>query len=259
MSGRDCGMTGEMLSALLDDELRGSQRQWVAEHAAGCDDCALQLGRLMAAKEAVRRDDPVLSEVPGGLFERLRGEFDRVDEVARATDMRRRRTDSRLVPALVAAGVLLAAVAIGIRLHSASEVVSPSLFIRAHEAVGSGVLLSDDPQTTYNAVSVGNSYAPWKPQWESLLTERQTVIRQTVSLAGRLPVSTFIVPGSFFDTSRMQATYQLPDGVTVWVGEYSGGSVAAAAYGDWWEVWVARTSPEHLAALACSQLIAAGY
>ena len=36
MSGRDCGMTGEMLSALLDEELRGSQRQWVAEHAASC-------------------------------------------------------------------------------------------------------------------------------------------------------------------------------------------------------------------------------
>jgi hypothetical protein len=252
-------MPGEMLSAMLDEELRGSQRQWVAEHAAGCDDCALQLGRLIAAKEAVRRDDPVLGEVPMGLFERLRGEFDRVDEVARAADMRCRRSRSRLVPALVAVGILLAATAVGIRIHSASEVVSPSLFIRAHEAVGSGALLSDDRQTTYNAVSVGSTYAPWHPVWESLLTERRTVIRQTVSLAGRLPVSTFVVPDRFFDTSKMQAAYQLPDGVTVWVGEYVGGSVAAAAYGEWWEVWVARTSPEHLAALACSQLVSAGY
>lgn len=253
MGDRECEMPGELLSSLIDEELTGQQRLWVAEHAAGCDDCATQLGRLVAAKEALKRDDPLLAEAPVDLFERLRGELDHVDKVARAASGGSA-ARPRYLPALAVVGALLVIAAVGVKRHYATRGVGPEAFVHAHESAGAELVAFGEPSTTYNAVSVGQGRALWRPVWQGLLEQDGGIVRQTVYLAGRLPVSSFVVSADAFRTGDLNVALDDPDG-GLWLGEYYGGSVAAVPHGRYWEILVARTSPDHLAELARTRLI----
>jgi hypothetical protein len=184
--------------------------------------------------------------------------LDRVDSVARAAGFDTGPRHRRHTLSLALAGVALIAIALVIRHHAEPVGIRPELLVQAHETAGDVIGHSAGYQTPYNAVSVGNACGPWEPMWQRLLTHGDAVVRQTVYVAGRLPVSAFLLPTASLDTHGLQSLPATATGDGVWAGEYDGGSVVVVCDHPYSEVLVARTSPDHLVGLWRAHLLTTG-
>lgn len=96
---------GELLSALLDGELRAAEREAVVLHVTGCGECAGELAALRAARLALR-SLPAVDPPPGFLA----GLVPPRAVVGRAPARQGRRGSTRLVAAQVAAAAAAALV-----------------------------------------------------------------------------------------------------------------------------------------------------
>ncbi len=200
-----CPITPEKLSALVDGELPASQQRELAQHIVACDSCCQQIGQLYALKVCVGCYDEEPAKVPAGLWKRVRRRLDEIDSVAgKVVTLGPRPVPAWRLGAMVTAGVLLVALALGFRQMATPSAMSWADLAPAHQTMTAQILPGTADLGRFGGAQNAATEVAWQqPRHSRTIRTQWCDGRQAVYASRGAVVSYFVMPCDSLDVSTL--------------------------------------------------------
>jgi len=216
----NCPTNQDHLSAFVDSELSDPRRRQAAGHVLECDDCAAQVGRLLAVKAYISAEPEESAALGPRFWRRLAQALDVIDAVGERMAPRPQRR--ALVPrlaALAAAGAAVVVLALALR-----------------------VVALAPPRVAPPAPATANSTGSWM---------LEAGLPQELYRVSPRPVSLFSVPPGVLDLKLLQPVRSGDQ--NYYVGVFGFTSLLAWEEQGGWRVLTGEVPPEQLLELAASR------
>ena len=199
-----CPVSPETLSAFVDGELPLSDRRRLARHVATCDSCSQAIGKMFSLKVYVGCHEEKTEQVPARFWRRVRRRLDEVDSVAqRVVSIRPRPVLAWRLGALAAAGLLLVAVAVGVRDRLTPRPSDWSDLAQAHRTIAARIVAATPSPGRPASVGQGLTEVLWQPAHVQAIRTQMCSGQQAVYFAQGAMVSCFSMPCDNLDVSML--------------------------------------------------------
>ncbi len=244
-----CRVTPETLSAFVDGELPVPDRRWLAQHIATCDSCSQQIGKMYALKVYVGCTEEKTEQVPVGFWQRVRRRLNEVDSVAdKIIGIRPRPVLGWRLAALAAAGVLLVAVAIGVRDRLTPHPSDWSDLAHAHRAIAARIISAPPSPGRRDSLGQGLTEVLWQPAHIQAIRTQMCSGQQAVYFAHGAIISHFSMPCDSLDVSTLTQVHDA--GRRFYIDATAELSMVAWRTGTGWSAMIGNLYVEQLFALA---------
>jgi hypothetical protein len=245
----DCPREPENLSAFVDGELPPARQRQTARHLMGCDDCAAQAGRLLAVKSYLGAGEGQTVALTQAFWRRFDQALDLVDAMGDRMAPRPQRQKLRpRLAALALAGVLVIAVAWGLRLRTLAPQVTPQVLVAAHRSLAGQVTSGPFHSVGWRQPPLPSSTGDWALEASLARTAKLEGVTQDLYDIGASRLSAFAVPTEGLDLRQMESLQVGPR--RYYLTSYGVTSLVAWQEQGKWQVLAADMPPRRLLLLA---------
>lgn len=236
------------LAAWVDGEVAKDERRRVASHVILCDDCATEVGHMVAEKALLERgEEAAAAPAPKELWGAITSGLDHVDGTHTAL-ARRRATHRYRLPALVGVGATLVALALALSAYMGRPGNMTAQLLALHKQALSSAGMALFPASGLQAVGASYHEPDLYVRWRAIEKLNGAFAIHRLCMAGRLPVSVITLPANAVSTTGMDRVAW--HGKQMYIDSTPRGSVAVVVREGMATVVIANTTSEDLMQLA---------